>query len=229
MILVFASQFDEIAQQTVARWPKSNAALLTVNDVCTKGWYIDHDNFNKSVIVIDNKSLSVKNVSGIITVKSYIFDYELLKIEKPDRPYVVAEISAFLYYLFSSLKVPQINPPTSYNLTGPSWRYEEWYRAAQYVRLPVKPYQRRTSGDENPPTDGIPIIKTIALLGKHIVRNDLNAFASEVCELAVLAGVQFLEITFVEENNQIFFNGVTCIPNLADPMIVGALHEYFRK
>lgn len=232
MVIIFASQLDELAPRVVAGWPKSGAALLTVDDLSTMGWSINNSDFSKSTIVASSKQYSVAELSGVITLMPYIPEQELFKIEKPNRQYVAAEMTAFLYYVFTSLKCPFVNKPSAYNLTGPNWRYEEWLRACHIVSLPVKPYQRHmTAKTATIPhtTYDRPEIKVIMVLGDKVITNQCEVFDTKVLELARLAGVQFLEVTFVEENGEMFFLSANCAPNINNPQILSALYDHFKQ
>jgi len=232
MVIVFASQLDEMAQRAVAGWPKSRATLLTVDDLSTEGWFINSNDVNKSIIVASGKQYSVTELSGVVTLMPYIVEQELFKIEEPDRRYVTAEMTAFLHYVFTILQCPLINKPSAYNLTGPNWRFEEWLRACQRVSLPIKPYHHVTHGETNSTNNtnfDPPEIRTIIVLSNRVIVSHAETLNAKVLQLAKLAAVQFLEITFAEENGQIFFCSANCIPNMNNPQVLAALYENFEN
>jgi hypothetical protein len=232
MVLVFASQLDEIAQAAVAGWPESMATLLTVDDLSIDGWSINNKDFSRSTIVASGQQYSVADLSGVVTLLPYIMEHELFRIEEPNRRYVATEMTAFLYYVFTSLKCPLINKPSAYNLTGPNWRYEEWLRACQRVSLPIKPYRRQFPEEIVSPNNAIfaPFeTKTIIVLNKRVIVSHAEAFNVKVLQLAELAGVEYLEIIFAEENSRFFLCSANCIPNMNEPQVLTELYESFNK
>ena len=63
-------------------------------------------------LVAGGSVFPVSEVTGVLTRRPHVFEVELMQVAVEDRPFVAAEINAFLLAWLSSLRCPVINRPS---------------------------------------------------------------------------------------------------------------------
>lgn len=223
MILVFASEFDSAAQELVVSWPGKGAALLTPNDVASRGWRISLEEKDGGTIVAGGRALAVEEIRGVITRLPGIVPRELYRIAPEDRAYVAAEITALLVYWLNSLSCPVLNRPSPLWLAGANLRDEQWTMLAAQCGIPVRSCTRSTA---RPPAEirvG-PVRSTVVIGGRLLHGGNHQALA-----LAKRAGTELLEVRFARIDEREYFVGVSLLPDLALPGLRVALYERFAS
>jgi hypothetical protein len=223
LILVFASEFDSTAQDLVVSWPGKIAALLTPNDLVSRGWRISLEEQQGGTIVAGGRALAVEDISGVITRLPGIVPRELYRIAPEDRAYVAAEITALLVYWLNSLSCPVLNRPSPLWLAGANLRDEQWTMLAAQCGIPVRSCTLSTA---RAPTE-IPAepVRSTVVIGRRV----LNGGNQEALALAERAGVELLEVRFVKIDGREYFAGVSLLPDLALPGLRAALYERFAQ
>ena len=227
MVLIIASELDTFAQDAAAQWP-GRALLLTLRDLCTRGWWIDLNAFEQSQIVASGGVYPVKDVGGVITLLPYVMDYQLFTIEEAERRYVASELTAFLFYFLSRLECPVLNRPTAHCLVGPSWRPEQWKAACHRAGIPTQALERQqflqpTPGKLANFSNCVSVIE-----GTCIGESEVVSHAS-VVELARLAGVGFLTIRMDGAADEQAIHSIDLIPDLRNSAIREAVHKHFQS
>lgn len=246
MLVILASQFDKSANDLVARWKDHDAALLTSKDLSRRGWKYYSNQPQDSIAVVDNKQVSVKEITGVLTRLPYIYDLELSHIVASDRPYVAAEMMAFMVCWLSTLRCPVLNSPSMFCLTGPNWRHEQWVYAAAKAGIPTRPIFIKDELTSNNFKHGrYPIMQdtlsspppcslsctTITLVGDRCFGspNDQNIVAKAL-SLAKMAGTDLLSLSFKYDNTSQFFfvNADLCPSIVSSADIEEAVLEYLQ-
>ncbi len=227
MILVIASELDTLARDIVTNWPRKHAILLTPRDLCTRGWRIELGLTEGVSVVASGTIVRLSEVSGVLSLLPYVFDYELFSIEESARKYVSAELRALLFYLLTRLRCPIINRPTAQNLSGPDWRHEQWALECQKVCIPTKRTYRKSRS--LPPHGNDSTLQSISVIGNTSVANNDLPYRPNVVALAQCAGVTFLQVRFIEDAGSHCFHSVQLIPDLTDCNLVTAVQNYFAN
>jgi hypothetical protein len=223
MLLVVASRQDQNANELVARWAPRRATLLACEDLCHHGWQFDPGNPERGWLVAGGSVMAVSGITGVLTRRRHIFGVELTEIAIEDRPYVAAEINAFLVAWLSSLRCPVINRPSGISLCGPSLRAEQWVCLAASVGIRVKPARRKAymGTISSPALSEVQELSEVIVVGEHwfgLVDDYLGALA---VRLARAAGAELLSITFDQET----FAGASSLPVLNSEPVIGAVLE----
>src|SRR5208337_4871033 len=130
MIVVVANRWDPTAGTFASRWAAHNVRVLTSQDLSVVGWQQRLSVMDGCVAVVERELVPQKEITGVLTRLPCVVEEQLLDIVPEDRPYVAAEMTAFLLFWLSSLKCPVLNRPTPTCLSGPYWHREKWVRVA---------------------------------------------------------------------------------------------------
>ncbi|MGC2599717.1 MAG: hypothetical protein WA395_16485 [Nitrososphaeraceae archaeon] len=219
MIVVVASRFDDASQKIVERWASNNAAICTCEDLSTQGWrhYLGSTS-SLATAVIGGRQVKCDEINGILIRRPCIFEQELLHISALDRPYVAAEMNAFLISWLSSLNCPILNRPTAMSLSGPNWRPEQWVHEAANLGIPVSPIKKCWSLVENKEVNNTICsceeVKSVTVVGDLYFGDVEKAVGQQATKLAHVAGTELLEVHFSgSKYGSCFLTANTC-PNL---------------
>jgi hypothetical protein len=227
VILLLASELDGVAAEAAANWPNPGANLLTPRDLSEQGWHIETERITDGWVVASGRKVSVAEITGIVNVLPWIFEYELFAIEEADRSYVAAEMISFLLYVLTAVSCPVLNKPTPPRFNGPDWRHEQWIQACRRCGIPAKPGHRNSRS--SPVPSNVECVQCVTVIGNRcIIDGDPNiSYGREVEKLARLANVGFLKAAFSREDDGYFFHSAQLIPDLSNPHVVEALHSHF--
>ena len=248
MLLILASRVDEGAEWLAAAMPPGSAVLVTPADLSVSGWRVDSAALEGAVFVAGGRTVEVRAITGVVCLLPYVFDRELVQIEPESRPYVAAEMTAFLRYWLSVLDCPKLNPPSASCLSGPGWRLERWHMAAVAAGLPTQPLVRRTSGQGVSPFMGNGHAITMTVVGESCIGPGDAALAAHARALADAAGVGMLSVHFVPAddrageqaltnqrhsspgaNERYVFAGADCFPDLRSGGMIAAVRGHFQE
>ena len=97
--------------------------------------------------------MPISAIRGVLSLLPRVAESELTQIMPTQRPYVAAEMMAFLVAWLASLPCVVLNQPTPLNLTGPSWYPEQWVREARRAGLQTRECRRLAAvfADDNEP------------------------------------------------------------------------------
>jgi hypothetical protein len=216
MIVVVASRFDNSSQKIVERWSSRNAIMCTCEDLSTQGWrhYLASPS-GLSTAVIGGQEVHYNDIDGVLTRRPCIFEQELLHVTNPDKPYVAAEMNAFLVSWLSGLTCPVINRPTAMSLSGPNWRHEQWVQAAAVLGIPVSPVKRCWALTDNErkstTTYSHKEIKNVTVVGELYFGDVEEAIGEQAKKLAHVSGTELLEVQFSgSKGGSVFVSANTC-------------------
>jgi hypothetical protein len=195
MLVVIASAYDKVAANVVEAWKPLRAKLCTPADLSVAGWRHRVGWPGDARAVVSGRVTHVAEITGVWTRLLRVESSELIHISPADRPYVAAEMTAFLTAFLAALRCPVLNRPSAVSLSGPGWRPERWTRVANAAGIPVQPLRRSThlhSGC-NPPVDEA--IK-FTIIGERVFGTADAVLAGWAKALAMAAGVGILEVHF---------------------------------
>ena len=250
MLLILASRVDEGAERLAAAMPSGSAALVTPADLSESGWQVDSAALEGAVFVAGGRLVEARTITGVVCLLPYVFDRELVQIEPESRPYVAAEVTAFLRYWLTVLDCPKLNPPSASCLSGPGWRLERWHMAAVAAGLPTRPLVRRTSGQGGSPKLGNGHGVTVTVVGETCVGSCDAALTAQARALADMAEVDLLSVHFVpaydrtddqpstqtptktrrtpcDAQDRYVFAGADCFPDLGSDEMIAAVRGHF--
>lgn len=230
MIVVIASRHDETARALVAHWKAHDAHLLTCEDLSVAGWCYYPGTARSSIAVVGGQTVAAEEIKGILIRMPGIPEQELLWIVPADRPYVALEMTSFLISWLSEVKCPVLNRPTPLNLSGPSWRPEQWTYAAARVGIPVHPVCRRISLSQTVPLEAAqenPV--TVTIVGDRGFGQVDAAVTAQARLLACAANVGLLSVQFSGPEIGSFFLGANIWPDVLAQDVADAVIAYFQE
>jgi hypothetical protein len=144
VIAILAKAGDAAAETLASRWG-SEARLMTPRDLARRGW-VHRPGSDADVVVIDSGQVAARELTGVVTQLCFVAPDDLAPIVAVDRPYVAAEMTAFLLAWLSDLPCPVVNRPSPLGLAGPNLRPEAWMALASEAGIPVRPIRRDRHG-----------------------------------------------------------------------------------
>jgi hypothetical protein len=224
VIVVVASSYDDRARKIAAHWGTQCAAILTAEDLCKPGWSFSIPDADHGTAVIGGKIFQSALISGILTLRPCVFPQELHNICSEDRPYVAAELTAFLLAWLAAQPCPVLNRPTAPCLAGPNWRPEQWIRAAAGLGIPVRARRRHipNGGDGDAAANEEEAVE-ITVVGNRCFGCDDPALETRTLQLAREARVELLSVRFSRSGHR--FMSANPWPALTSPSILGAAQE----
>jgi len=219
VILLLASEFDDIARQAASTWPGGDAIFMTPSDLCEPGWRVG--DCADTSYVAEKLTISPTKVTGIITLLTQIQEQELVDIVPEDRRYVARELNAFLLFLLTSTTCNVLNRPVDGGLCGPCWEPEKWAAICHSMGMPHAPV-RRGSGCAPEQAGGDQDSPVVEVLGGRVLGNPSPVDAQAIA-LAKAAQTSYGRFMFQRFDDIWRFNAADCRPDLADPRTCQAL------
>lgn len=225
MIVVVASRHDVRARNILEHWGFQCARMLTAEDMCTSGWSLSVPWTSCGTAVVSGQIVQPAQISGILTLRPYIFPQELRTICSDDRVYVAAEQTAFLLAWLTAQSCPVLNRPTASCLAGPSWHLEQWTHAAAELGIPVRTSRRHVPIGSAGPNEEEAV--EIIAAGKLCFGCDDPTLKTWTLQLARKAGVKLLSARFSRANS--CFLSAHPWPALTDPAILATVREQLES
>jgi hypothetical protein len=199
MLIVLANSADPVAPRLVDRWASHDARLMTPADLSIAGWrdYLGgtvHTGQDRSA-VIGGTVVPVSLIRGVLTRLPAVLEQDLAAIVPEDRPYVAAEMTAFLRSWLSRLPCPVINHPTDFGLCGPTWRLERWVMTAAHIGIPVRSIRRSTDTPDYPHIHEL-VGSTVCIVGPRVIGEADPEVLHQAQTLARVVGAEVLAVRF---------------------------------
>ena len=208
MLLVLASASDQVAA-AFTRASAGRARLATAADLSTPGWRATVPARSPAVAAVGGERIPGTALDGVLVRLDLVRPRELPHIVPADRPYVAAEMTAFLRYWLSLLDCPVLNPPGGACLSGPGWPAEQWLHAAAGAGLPA-----RTA------TPGQPVDTVTVVGGSTLGPARLHATARA---LSRAAGTPLLEVAVQDGPAGAAVVGANPWPDIGAPQVAAAI------
>ena len=215
MIVVVASSADRRARDFAEKAGK-DVKLLTCQDLSTSGWRLRVPESEPPIAVIQGERISAREIAAAVIRLPYVSESELPHIAPIDRPYVAAEMQAFLFAFLSALKCPVVNRPTPVFLAGPNWRPVQWLKAARDNNLPVLGTAECEFTEK--------VLATV--VGDRCFGVTNPKLKKAACRLAQATGVHLLRIWFGSEENSAPILAADLWPDLGDAEIAKAVMDF---
>lgn len=205
MIVIVGSRFDRAATELADRWSSHRAVLLTAEDLVSPGWAVEPGAWEAGTLVAGGRPLPVADVTGVVVRRPAVLAEELTPVHPDDRPYLAAELNAFLTALLANLARPVLNRASPRSLCGPGWTGPAWRSAAAGCGFTLARRGRRPS-------------RTILVCGERPVGRRSATAAAQVTadravDLARAAGTELLEVHLDGDR---FVSASSCPPLTAD-------------
>lgn len=231
MIVIVAHRWDPIPNALVAHWGAEEVGILTAPDLSTRGWRQSLSDGDGGTAVVGGRRVTQNEISGVLTLLPCVTEQELVDIRPQDRPYVAAEMTAFLLYWLSrlSLQCPVLNRPTPACLSGPYWRREKWAQVAAKAGIPVLPARLRVARDSQAEAEPNADSAVVTVIGKDVFGETDPALHRHARRLADLAGVELLAARFSGPEGDARFVGADISPDLSDFRFADAALEHLHS
>lgn len=230
LVLVVAGRRDRTARALVERWSGSDAGLLTCEDLSAAGWRHSLGDPTNSTAVIDGRTIAARDIAGVLVRLPRVSERELGRIAREDRPYVAAEMTAFLRAWLASLRCPVLNRPVPTCLSGPGWCHEQWIHAAARLGIPVQPVRRCIAlSDGVSDAEPIPPGVTVTVVGERCLGTADIALAAQARRLARAARVELLAVRFGAGNDGLRLLGADPWPDVSSLEVADAILEYLSE
>lgn len=231
MIVVVAHASDPSAQAFAGRWAAHNVHVLTSQDLSVSGW---RQSLNSAAdgctAVVGGALVPQSEITGVLTRRLYVSEEELLDIAREDRPYVAAEMTAFLWFWLSRLQCPVLNRPTTAGMLGPFWWPETWVRVAAQAGIPVRHVHRRASLLVSAPErDSELSPTTLTVVGDLVLGEAAEELQNQARCLARLAKVELLAVRFSSPEFGARFLDADIYPDLSDDRVSEAVLLYLER
>lgn len=207
MIVILASAWDAPARSLADAWP--DAVLMTPADLSRSGWRHDPLHPRDDVAVPGGVRIASRDIRGVVTRLARVDGVDLPHVVEDDRPYVAAEMTAFLLSWLSSLACPVLNRPNAMSLAGPAWGSDRWRRAA--VRAGA-------GGAPDRPAETV-----VTVIGEECIGD--ASLAPIARAIAAEAGATLLETAFARENDTWALVHASPWVNAADATVRHALRR----
>jgi hypothetical protein len=223
MLLVLCSRADRAALDFAKRHANDGVRAVTCADVSRPGWKIA---LRRGVDGAIGATLAAgfsdgrvggDQIDGVITRLGHVSEAELGHVVPEDRPYIAAEMQAFLFAFLNALACRKVNRPSLGCLYAPHLRASEWKRLARGLGLAVDDSASVTVGV----TTGALIDITVA--GEH-VWGDASAPLREATQrLALAADVTYLRARYAVTSRDARLWGADAYPRLESEDVGSAL------
>jgi hypothetical protein len=229
MIVIVASRWDQTPALIAAQWTHQPVAFLTSADLSMSGWRQRTNRANGATAVAEGKVLDQSEITGVLTLLPWVYEYELVDIVPEDRSYVAGEMTAFLLFWLSRLRCPVLNRPTPTSLSGPYWRREKWVSAAAQAGIPAEPVRRQARlktgsiPDETPP-----IGVTLTVVGDRVFGKADPGLERHALSLARVAAADLLSVHFSGPDPNSNFVSADVFPDFSRDFVADAVLEYLR-
>ena len=142
MLIILAKGDDDGAAWLANRWRSHDAVVMSPADLSQGGWVHYVDSPQTSRLPIGGREVNEVDIRGVLVRIASVAVGDLGGIVEADRPYVAAEMTAFLLEWLSSLNCPVLNHPTAQSLGGPDFRQEQWVHFASKLGIRCAPVRR---------------------------------------------------------------------------------------
>jgi hypothetical protein len=146
VLVVLARDGDVVADRLAGICEPGEVVTLRPADLACIGWCesVGENALSPSTAtaVIAGRKVPRERIRGVLTRLPEIAERDVRHVARADRPYVAAEMTAFLIGWLSNLACPVINRPTPQCLWGPVWSPERWAMTAVDSGLRARPVHR---------------------------------------------------------------------------------------
>jgi hypothetical protein len=228
MTLVIANRWDTAAADFARRWASRDVRIVDCRDLSRAGWRQTLSGESPGTAVVNGKPVPQAAIGGVLNRLPCVIQEELVETAPPDRQYVAAEMTAFLWYWLSSLACPVLNRPTSAGLAGPCLRPEAWVHLGAQAEIPVETLDRRVA--LRGPEEASGALHTeVVVVGDRVFGETDRLLHRHARRLAEIARVELLAVRFSAPEREARFVSADTFPDLANDRIGDAVLEYLES
>jgi hypothetical protein len=226
VLLILASALDVEAQRLAKHWAADDARVLTSADLSQPGWRWIPGVTSDNTFAIAGERLPVQAIAGVLTRLDTVAVDELAAVHPEDRPYVAAEMHAFLVAWLAHLTCRVLNRPTPRCLSGPHWSSETWLRLAVRTGSPVASIHRRITPGMAPEASLPEVAAEVVVVGERTFGESDASLRASAVRLARGADVHLLAVGF-DSAGRVARSELR--PTLDAPELVAALRDDFSR
>ncbi|MFN2457857.1 MAG: hypothetical protein ABR502_06640 [Chitinophagaceae bacterium] len=202
--------------------------MIFIEDLITEGWIINSLDFDNGLAIASGKPIPIKNIRGIINFIPGIQENDLDQINQEDRLYAVQELNAFFTYFLYQINVPVINSLVPRTNSKTFRRIEEIIIQCHILGIPVK--ERNYLSKSYQPLHG-PHQETssVFIVGNEYLGEKEVISKQKIVALSRWLGVDFIEVIFVKENSDYFFQHVNYLPDFSNTSIMERIFHFLNS
>jgi hypothetical protein len=225
-IVILASAADEVALSLPRRLSRPDVVVVTPVNLSQPGWSY-RPGADASAIVAEGNVLRSADIGAVVTRLPWMSEFELPHIIAADRPYVAAEMGAFLVAWLSELACPVANRPSPKCLCGPFWRHERWVAEAARVGLAVETAHRSVTGQGSQYLPATCVRRaSVTVVGERCFGECDEQTVQQALCLARATRVQTLTVHFSDTGSGLRFFTANPWPCLEDDDVATALLDH---
>lgn len=233
-VLVFANAGDEVAVRFAGRNARRGVRLVTPRDLSRAGWLCEYRNGATSVrAVVRGRAIPQSQLAGVIARLGCVTTADVTHIHPVDRPYVAAEMQAFLAAWLHALPCPVLNRPSTTCLAGNWWSPHKWVQTAVRLGIPVSALDQRVDGrahrKRHQPTTRDASVTDVTIVGSRTIGQTSPRLERQARMLSLAAGLDFVTVRFSSPTDEAVFLDATLWPDLADPTIAEAVLRHLWR
>jgi len=232
VILVLSNVANESANELVEMFPPEAASLVTASNIhASFKIAVSVANFEASELAIGAARISPAEISGVISTIAHFFPQEFYYIERADREYVCAEVSAFFVYFLSELRCKKLNPPSSRALSGLGMHGMEWMKAAHSFGIPVWPAELKNGVPVEPAAREDVQSFRATIVGDSVVEEDApERVRAYLRALSRAYSMPYLCADFISRGDgEYFLRGLWSVPDITIPANREAIVAFMKR
>lgn len=230
-IIILANGGDPNARLLGERWGADKVRLMTPNDLSMPGWIYQPGMESRSVAIVSGQKIFTKDIQGVITRLTWVYEHDLPHIVPLDRAYVASEMNAFLLSWLTELPCPVLNRPTPTGLSGPWWRHEKWQHKASQVGFSLAPTYLSDGSSSHALRAQMAtyLPASVTIIGKRQFGEAPRAVVRRARLLADSAGIDMITIYFSTHGSNYYFNRASLVCDEVTHEIADAMHNYLHN
>jgi hypothetical protein len=222
VIVVVGRETDAGVQALLQRWRDSDAALLTPRDLSRAGWAHRPASPAEGRAVVAGRAVAVGEIRGVVAALETLTTRDIAHIVRRDRPYVVAEMYAFLLAWLRTLPCRVLNRPTPQSLAGCGWQREQWVLVADALGIPTVAVCEPADGSDEHDT-----AITVTQVADRTLDAPTDTVAAWVVRLAAAAQTSTLVARF-RDGSPPRFVSAGVVPDFSRPQVADGVLRWIE-
>ena len=227
MLIILARGDDDGAAWLANRWRSHDAVVMSPADLSQEGWVHYVGSPESSRVRIGGREVGEEEIRGVLVRIASVAVEDLGDIVEADRPYVAAEMTAFLLEWLSGLTCPVLNQPTAQSLGGPTFRQEQWVHFASKLGIRCAPVRRNSVMTGATPVHDFGC--ELRVVGELCFGGGDPTLIKSARQLAKNSGADLLSVSFSGCDADSEFVSASPWPDLGSPDIADAVLSCFKE
>jgi hypothetical protein len=199
-MLVLAREGDPALAELRAQAP-GYVRHVRPADLSRRGWRYVAGRPEQACAVAEGEVVPSDDIAAVLCRIPALAAGELIDIQPVDRPYVAAEMQAFLLAWLAQFRGLRFNAPTPGSLCGPGWHAMKWIKLAARAGLPVAQVRTAVHRGAAPALHCVPSATAqVTVVGGHVLGTDNAELAGHGRRFAAACDLSILGLRFVRED-----------------------------